>query len=320
MYAQVEKSKEIKSRVVANSVGQKKCNGKQGLGFLDNRPESIAQRKLQDMVNISAPQQSNRTLQLKEDQGRWGDFKQPRSQESFGSINSQEVIETLTQLKRANQNMQPEGNAVIQRTEIDAMKYVESKGLWQGRPKTGNWLIVLLAELRLSGNGEYSTVYERLTQNLSDQPLPGTDGYDPPTLFDVESALADEIARQQTIKIEQDFYASSHNMFTVNHVRASKSDATERCRNRLTTGNTSNNTVLLLTTSEKSAVLSTLRTARFQNWDYIYIDCAEAIQGGMSGIQRLLGVRVKVTLNEQYQLRHLHGEDLNYQGSDDKID
>lgn len=267
----------------------------------------------------SAPQQSNCTLQLKEDQGREGDFEQPRPQESFGSINSQEAIETLTQLKGANQNMQPAGNAVIQRTEIDAKIYVDSKGLWHGRPKTGNWLIVLLAELRLSGNGEYNNVYKRLTQNLPDKPLPGTDGYDPPTLFEVEAALADEVARQRAIKIEQDFYASSHNTFTFNHVRASKSDATERCQDRLRTGKTSGNTVLLLTTSEKYAVLNTLKTARSQNWDYIYIYCAEAIQGGMSGIQRLLGVRVKVSLNNQYQLWHLHGEDLNYQDSDNKI-
>lgn len=44
MYAQVEKPKEGKSKVVANSVAQKKSNGKQAFGFVDNRPESIAQR------------------------------------------------------------------------------------------------------------------------------------------------------------------------------------------------------------------------------------------------------------------------------------
>ncbi len=46
MYAQIEKPKENNSRVVANSVAQKKSNGKQGLGFVDNRPKSITQRKL----------------------------------------------------------------------------------------------------------------------------------------------------------------------------------------------------------------------------------------------------------------------------------
>jgi len=37
MYAQKEKPKENKSRAVANSVGQKKSNVKQGFGFIDNR-------------------------------------------------------------------------------------------------------------------------------------------------------------------------------------------------------------------------------------------------------------------------------------------
>jgi hypothetical protein len=51
MYAQVEKPKKSKSRAVANSVAQKKSNVKQGFGFVDNRPESIAQRKMQSIIN-----------------------------------------------------------------------------------------------------------------------------------------------------------------------------------------------------------------------------------------------------------------------------
>jgi hypothetical protein len=47
MYAQVEKSKENKSRTVANSVTQKKSSGQQGFGFVDNRPEFIAPTYLQ---------------------------------------------------------------------------------------------------------------------------------------------------------------------------------------------------------------------------------------------------------------------------------
>lgn len=53
MYKQIEKSKENKSRTVANSVTQKKSDVKQGLGFVDNRPEGVAQRKLQEMMNDS---------------------------------------------------------------------------------------------------------------------------------------------------------------------------------------------------------------------------------------------------------------------------
>ena len=49
MYEQVEKSKENKSRAIANSVAQNKSNVKQGFGFVDNRSESKAQKKLQNM-------------------------------------------------------------------------------------------------------------------------------------------------------------------------------------------------------------------------------------------------------------------------------
>ena len=60
MYTQVEKSKENKSRAVANSVTQKKSNVKQGFGFVDNRPEALTQRKL-----VQTNVQSNQTTQLK---------------------------------------------------------------------------------------------------------------------------------------------------------------------------------------------------------------------------------------------------------------
>jgi hypothetical protein len=53
MYEQVEKPKEKKSIPVANSVTQKKGNGKPGFGFVDNRPLSVAQRKHQEISNDS---------------------------------------------------------------------------------------------------------------------------------------------------------------------------------------------------------------------------------------------------------------------------
>lgn len=47
-------SSENKVRAVANSVAQKKSSGKKDFGFLDNRREGIAQRKLQEMANNSS--------------------------------------------------------------------------------------------------------------------------------------------------------------------------------------------------------------------------------------------------------------------------
>lgn len=51
MYAQTEKTKEHKNKAVCNSVAQKKSNVKQSFGFVDNRPETVAQRKLQKIAN-----------------------------------------------------------------------------------------------------------------------------------------------------------------------------------------------------------------------------------------------------------------------------
>lgn len=61
MYEQVEKPKENKGRTVADSVTQKKNNGLQAFGFVDNRPDIIVQKKLQEKVN-KGPQ----TIQLKD--------------------------------------------------------------------------------------------------------------------------------------------------------------------------------------------------------------------------------------------------------------
>ncbi len=52
MYAQVEKSKANKSSSMAISLAQKN-NDRQALQFVDNRPEAIVQRRLQEMANNS---------------------------------------------------------------------------------------------------------------------------------------------------------------------------------------------------------------------------------------------------------------------------
>ena len=46
MYAQMEKTKEDKSKAVANLVAQKKSDVKQGFGFVDNRPEAIQMKQV----------------------------------------------------------------------------------------------------------------------------------------------------------------------------------------------------------------------------------------------------------------------------------
>lgn len=62
MYAQVEKSKENQSKAFANSVSQRKNGIKRHFKFVDNRPESAVQRKLQKIANNYPPGQ---TIQLR---------------------------------------------------------------------------------------------------------------------------------------------------------------------------------------------------------------------------------------------------------------
>lgn len=51
MYAQVEKPKKKKSKAVANSITQKRSAVKHGIGFVDNRPKFVAQKKMQELAN-----------------------------------------------------------------------------------------------------------------------------------------------------------------------------------------------------------------------------------------------------------------------------
>ena len=60
MNTHADKTQENKSRSVANAVSQKQISGDPTFQFVDNRPEAIAQRKLQEMANNSP-----RALKLK---------------------------------------------------------------------------------------------------------------------------------------------------------------------------------------------------------------------------------------------------------------
>lgn len=51
MYMQVKEIKGNKSRAISNSVEQMKNNNKKGFGFMVNRPETVFQRRLQEIVN-----------------------------------------------------------------------------------------------------------------------------------------------------------------------------------------------------------------------------------------------------------------------------
>lgn len=71
----VHKEKENNSKVVSNAVAQKKGNVKERVGFVDNRPEAIAVRNLQEGINNNksfetATSINNNSLQLRRKKGR----------------------------------------------------------------------------------------------------------------------------------------------------------------------------------------------------------------------------------------------------------
>jgi hypothetical protein len=65
MNTYTDKTQESKRQSVANSVSQKQSSSKSTFQFADNRPEAIAQRKLQEMANNSPKATQLKTLQQK---------------------------------------------------------------------------------------------------------------------------------------------------------------------------------------------------------------------------------------------------------------
>ena len=94
MYEHVGKSKQNKSRIVVNSIGQKKesqniVNNRQDFGFVDNRPEAITQRKLRALLNNQTAQQL-----IQENENNSGLFVDLSTQ--FGSsVQRKEVIQLV---------------------------------------------------------------------------------------------------------------------------------------------------------------------------------------------------------------------------------
>ena len=138
MYAQMEK-KENKSRSLANSVVRRK-NVKQGVGFVDNRPEAVAQRHVQVMATNSVLTQSatqittmpnrNQVIQrlprnrqdfedladlltqdnaLKKDLEAYCGYKKESKNEERLKINSEEAKATLARIKNQfSQQVKPD--------------------------------------------------------------------------------------------------------------------------------------------------------------------------------------------------------------------
>lgn len=120
MNTHADKKKENKSQSVSNTVAQKHNDGEFSSQFVDNRPEAIVQRKLQEMANNSP-----RAMQLKGLQN---------------SVNSNQATNQVTQLQSISSNkpiqMYP-GEDLIRRLKAKVKKKKQDgmdsvKGVYHG--------------------------------------------------------------------------------------------------------------------------------------------------------------------------------------------
>lgn len=146
MYTQENKSNDNKSRVVANSVSQKKGNGKQGLGFVDNRPEAIIQKKLQGLVNDSS--QGKKIAQM-----------QPTTNVNGVSVNHDtRTIQLVTVNVRNNINNYDSGwlDAQTQSTGVDPGPQAEAQRV--ANIAGGTWVGGHMVNDRLGGSGGFNNI------------------------------------------------------------------------------------------------------------------------------------------------------------------
>ena len=119
MYAQVEKQKDNnKSRAIANSVIQKRSDMKQGFGFVDNRLEAVAQKKMQDLTHNSYPPILLKSMQKKVD-----DYTLDQGKVALNTFPVQRLI-----IKESNHR----GYTSQRANEMNQEKYREALALFSG--------------------------------------------------------------------------------------------------------------------------------------------------------------------------------------------
>ncbi|GEM_PF-4891718 len=134
MYKQVEKPKENRSRVT-NSVAKKQSGSKSTFQFVDNRPEAVAQRKLQELANNS-PQDANlRALQYLADANSVAQNKSNVKQ-GFGFVdNRTEVIaqrKLQTMADNRFQNVTPFQSQQIANQQAASIQLKRKKNKFRG--------------------------------------------------------------------------------------------------------------------------------------------------------------------------------------------
>lgn len=127
MYEQVEKPKENKSRAVANSVTQKKSNVNQSFGFVDNRPEAIVQRKVQELADDYSSQQ--RAVQNEENKNTIQRVLIDYSATIFDSTKLVELKKSFPGQTTAIDTHHSSSNYYIVNTNSGALEFIPSQDI-----------------------------------------------------------------------------------------------------------------------------------------------------------------------------------------------
>lgn len=157
MYTQVEKPKENKSMAVASSVAQKKSHVNQGFGFVDNRPEAIAQKKLQGLVSKSP--------QIKQ----VAQFQPTPNVNGIPVRQNAGIIQRVTTVNVTNTTDNYDSGwvqAETQSTGVDNGPQTEAQDV--AKVAGGSWVGGHMVNDRLGGTGDFSNIVP-ITSSMNNQ-------------------------------------------------------------------------------------------------------------------------------------------------------
>ncbi|MBA6293763.1 hypothetical protein H4J58_03920 [Colwellia sp. MB3u-70] len=115
-----DKTQKNKSQSVANAISQNQSNGKSTFQFLDNRPDAVAQRKLQEVTNNSPQVKQLKTLQ------NLANSNQENSQVTqFKSISSEKPIQMMwpwSKKKKEQESLLGSGPSAMEKAKPNVVK------------------------------------------------------------------------------------------------------------------------------------------------------------------------------------------------------
>lgn len=189
MYVQVEKTKKKKSRAVTNSVGRKKSRAKQGFGFVDNRPEAIQMRKLQELAKNSPQVAQLKKLQRMSVANSVAQ-KKSKVKQGFGFVDNrteaivqrkiQEISNNSTQSRPAAQLQTMTDNSSSQQQQIMQKPFIMATvdGIVQRLKMEGDLSSSLEADIKTGGNVFKNTGTKSIPVKILDEDVelyPGQD-------------------------------------------------------------------------------------------------------------------------------------------------